>query len=133
MKEAKKILTATRMVMTDTRRPLRGDLIKETISRTTTPKAGHILETGASSMKIFKDAGWKPKEGYQLRYIYFLDPTARDLLTVPILPFSEIERRGAAMYKGEKIKRAKQAIASFPDDSGGAAPTGTLQNEGIGP
>ena len=77
-------------------------------------------------MRLFKDAGWKPKEGFQLRYIYFLDPTAKDRLTVPILPFSEIERRGAGMYKG--IKRDKQAIGSYPEHSGGAAPTVTLQN-----
>ena len=37
--------------------------------------------------------------GFQLRYIYFLDPAARDCLTVPIVPFGEIERRGAGMYR----------------------------------
>ena len=79
-------------------------------------------------MRLFKDAGWKPKEGFQLRYIYFLDPTARDRLTVPILPFSEIERRGAGMYKG--IKRPKQAIVSDQENSGSATLTRTLQNEG---
>ena len=52
--------------------------------------------------------GAVPIPGFQLRYIYFLDPTAKDRLTVPILPFSEIERRGAGMYKG--IKRPKQAM-----------------------
>jgi hypothetical protein len=51
--------------------------------------------------------------GAMLRYIYFLDPTAKERLTVPILPFSEIERRGAGMYKG--IKRPKQAMESDQD------------------
>lgn len=32
--------------------------------------------------------------GFQLRYIFFLDPAYKDRLTVSILPFSEIERRG---------------------------------------
>jgi len=41
--------------------------------------------------------------GFQLRYIYFLDPTYRERLTVPELPFSEIGRMGARMYKGQKI------------------------------
>lgn len=100
--------TITRMVATDTRRPERGRLLDEIQNRTSLTKGGHILDTGASSMKVFKEAGWKPKEGFQLRYIYFLDPTAKDRLTVPILPFSEIERRGAGMYKG--IKRPKQAM-----------------------
>lgn len=77
-------------------------------SRISMTKGGHILESGASSMRLFKEAGWKPKAGFQLRYIYFLDPTAKDRLTVPILPFSEIENRGAAMYKGKPIERAKK-------------------------
>lgn len=39
--------------------------------------------------------------GFQLRYLYFLDPSARERLTVPVLPFSEIDRMGAGMYLGE--------------------------------
>lgn len=39
--------------------------------------------------------------GFQLRYIYFLNPDAKNRLTVPILPFSEIKRRGASMYLGK--------------------------------
>lgn len=71
------------------------------ISRTTSTKGGHILGSCASSMKQYRDAGWKPKSGFQLRYLYFLDTSARERLTVPILPFSEIDRRGAGMYKGK--------------------------------
>ena len=40
--------------------------------------------------------------GHQLRYIYFLDPTCRQRLTVPVLPFSTIDERGARMYKGQR-------------------------------
>ena len=106
---------------------VKADAQKEALKTLTAlTKGGHILETGGSSMRLFKDAGWKPKEGFQLRYIYFLDPTAKDRLTVPILPFSEIEKRGAGMYKG--IKRDKQAIGGDHPHSGGAAPTVTLQN-----
>jgi hypothetical protein len=115
----------SRTSLTDGRSKQQQQQAKNVLSRTTT-KGNHILETGASSMKIYKEAGWKPKEGFQLRYIYFLDPTAKDRLTVPILPFSEIERRGAGMYKG--IKRDKQAIGGDHPHSGGAAPTVTLQN-----
>ncbi|MBO0757003.1 MAG: hypothetical protein J2P54_14170, partial [Bradyrhizobiaceae bacterium] len=50
--------------------------------------------------------------GFQLRYIYFLDPSARERLTVPILPFSTIDEIGAGMYRGEK--RDKQAMAGNP-------------------
>lgn len=41
--------------------------------------------------------------GYQLRYIYFIDPSWRDRLTVPEIPFSKIEEMGARMYRGEKL------------------------------
>lgn len=100
---------------------------KSVVSRTTTTKGKHIIEDGASSMKRYVDAGWKPKAGFQLRYIYFLDPSARQRLTVPILPFSEIDRRGAGMYRGKP--RVRSADSGTPDDQsggGGANPTRTL-------
>lgn len=102
---------------------------KEIISRTTT-KGNHILETGASSMKVYKAAGWKPKKGFQLRYIYFLDSSARDRLTVPIIPFSEIEKRGAAMYRGKPISRAgsdTKDTSEYHSEEGGSTPTPALQ------
>lgn len=77
------------------------------LSRVTATKAKNILDTGAASMRSFADAGFRPMPGFQLRYIYFLDPTARERLTVPILPFDEIERRGAGMYRG--VRRADEA------------------------
>lgn len=43
--------------------------------------------------------------GYQLRYIYFIDQSYKDKLTVPIIPFSKIDEIGAGMYKGENVKR----------------------------
>lgn len=47
-------------------------------------------------------------EGYQLRYIYFIDPKYRKKLTVPEIPFSKIDEMGAGMYKGEKITQAER-------------------------
>lgn len=81
-------------------------------------------------MKQFIAAGFKPIDGYQLRYVYFLDPTARERLTVPILPFSEIERRGAGMYKGHKVSRAASIdsdASAIHAEEGGASPTAALQ------
>ena len=108
----------------------------KTISRTTTTKGNHILETGASSMKVYKEAGWKPKPGFQLRYIYFIDPTARDRLTVPILPFSEIDKRGAGMYKGKPRQQCAGSIASDAPANhageGGSTPTSALHSDGGG-
>lgn len=44
----------------------------------------------------------KVLEGFQLRYIYFLDPAYKAKLTVPVLPYSEIQKAGAGMYRGAK-------------------------------
>jgi hypothetical protein len=71
--------------------------------------------------------GGTPLNGYQLRYVYFIDPTARERLTVPIIPFSEIERRGAGMYRG--IPRAASIVADAPAVQAGeqgAAPMAAL-------
>jgi hypothetical protein len=102
---------------------------KSIISRTTHTKAGHILETGASSMRIYKEAGWKPKAGFQLRYICFLDPLSRLNLTVPIIPFSEIEKRGARMYLGKPRGESADSGTPVPTGRGGANPTSPLKSK----
>ena len=61
----------------------------------------HLLETGAA----------KPIEGFQLKYIYFIDKSKINDLTVPVLPFSKIDELGAGMYKGEKISLADRKQA----------------------
>lgn len=73
------------------------------LSRVTATKANNILETGAASMRPFIEAGFKPLHGFQLRYIYFIDPAYRQRLTVPELPYSAIADAGARMYKGERL------------------------------
>jgi len=77
--------------------------------------AANAINGGAASMKGYAAAGFKPLNGYQLRYIYFLNPAARERLTVPVLPFSKIDELGAGMYKGQRIdltsRRPKQAMA----------------------
>ena len=99
-------------------------------SRTTLTKGKHVMENGAASMKQFVEAGWKPLPGFQLRYIYFLNPAARSRLTVPVLPFSEIQRRGAGMYLG-KPKRADSMgghASGFQPEEGGSTPTSALHS-----
>ena len=54
--------------------------------------------------------------GFSLRYIYFIDKTAKDRLTVPILPFSKIDEMNAGMYKGEKITREERHNKSTPNN-----------------
>ena len=96
---------------------------------TSVTKGKSILSNGASSMKPFKDAGYKPKIGFQLRYIYFLDPAYRTKLTVPEIPFSEIEKRGASMYKGKRLGSVDSCTLSDQDESGGANPTPRLSKK----
>lgn len=54
--------------------------------------SGYLLRTGLAY----------PVPGYQLRYVYFIDPTYRNKLTVPELPYSTIAEEGAGMYRGKK-------------------------------
>jgi hypothetical protein len=82
--------------------------------------------TGGSSMKPFRNAGWAPMPGFQLRYIYFLDPTWRARLTVPEIPYSEIKARGAGMYRGKRAGESSSPGGSPPGE-GGAIPTPPLQ------
>lgn len=102
----------------------------ERVSRVTYSKAQHIRKNSgkASKKQILKDLGAFPLEGFQLRYIYFIDPAYRELLTVPELPFFEIERMGAKMYKGQKIGGAGE-MDSAPGtnpETGGSSPTAPL-------
>lgn len=95
------------------------------LSNMTLSKGSHILRTGAARRS---DGIALP--GFQLRYIYFLDPTARERLVVPALPFSEIARRGAGMYRGKP--RAGSAGSGTPPiqgGRGGATPTSALLSQ----
>lgn len=61
-----------------------------------------VTHGGTSADTLFRLMGGEPAAGYQLRYVYFVDKTWRDRLTVPELPYSAIAESGAGMYKGEK-------------------------------
>lgn len=100
------------------------------ICRVSATKGGNILGTGGSSMASFVAAGFKPIPGFQLRYVYFLNPEARARLTVPELPFSKIAEMGAGMYRGEKRATSKDNVASgFQSEEGGVNPTVALQQK----
>ena len=115
--------------------PKSGALVKQEvnrrISRTTMTKGAHIKQNGAASMKHLREAGARPLDGFQLRYVYFLNPTARERLTVPVIPFARIDEMGAGMYKGARItvsERAKNLDAEHPSAQGGEVPTRTLHH-----
>lgn len=65
-----------------------------------------IKDTGSASINIFLRAGCKNVNGFQNRYIYLIDKSCE--ITVPIIPFSEIDKKGAGMYKGQKISLSER-------------------------
>lgn len=69
------------------------------------------ISGGAASINAYcKYTGAKKLKGFQLRYIYFIDKSYREKLTVPVLPFSLIDEMGAGMYKGENITRVERSV-----------------------
>jgi hypothetical protein len=60
------------------------------------------LNSKQGGLKKAKDLGAKALEGYQIKYIYFLNKEAMSRLKNPILPFSCLKDNGIDMYKGKK-------------------------------
>jgi hypothetical protein len=58
--------------------------------------------------------------GYQLRYLYFMRPDVRERLTVPVVPFSEIDKVGAGMYLGKKRVRSSETSGDHPEERQGS-------------
>lgn len=80
--------------------------------------------------KEYEHSKWKKLDGFQLRYIYFLDPSYRARLTVPELPYSTIEAMGAKMYKGQRPNLGERGetdnALQSNEETGGASPTRSL-------
>ena len=76
-----------------------------------TIKSSKTLMNKYGNWKKFLDTehkGWRKITGFQLRYIYLIDKSCK--ITVPLIPFSEIQKRGAGMYKG--IKTSDSSITA---------------------
>lgn len=78
----------------------------------------HLIDTGEAT----------PLEGYQLRYVYFLNPDARKRLTVPEIPYSEIDRMNARMYLGQRRESVDSDTPDIRSGEGGASPTSRLHD-----
>lgn len=73
---------------------------------------------------------YKPLDGFMLRYIYFLDKSKEKDLTVPILPYSAIDKYGARMYKGVKYASlVQEKNNNVPVVDGGVIPTNSLHTK----
>lgn len=102
------------------------------VARKTLDNPNHMGADGRFGSAHAREAGAVALPGYQLRYIYFLDPSARERLTVPILPFSEIDRRGAGMYKGKpRVRSEDSGTSGDQPEGGGANPTRTLHTNEV--
>ncbi len=64
-------------------------------------KSWCIQDKELAEINSRKNTSIKRIKGKQLKYLYLIDKSCK--ITVPILPFSEIDKQGAGMYKGEKI------------------------------
>ena len=97
------------------------------VAKKTLDNPNNMGSDGRFGSAIARENGATLLPGFQLRYIYFLDPTARDRLTVPVIPFSEIEKRGAGMYRGKPRAGSIASDASaIHAEQGGATPTSAL-------
>jgi hypothetical protein len=90
-------------------------------------KARYNKTGSETSTSFLKRVGAECLGGYQLKYIYFLNPAARERLTVPIMPFSEIAKAGATMYRGQRPGSIVSDVSDFRSEEGGATPTSGLQ------
>ncbi len=101
----------------------------ERIARKTLDNPNNMAPNGKFGSSLAIKNGAEALPGFQLRYIYFLNPAARDRLAVPVLPFSKIAEMNAGMYRGEKVTRGKEQDAGHPPALGGATPTPTLHDD----
>jgi hypothetical protein len=81
---------------------------------------------GKFGSAIAREAGALPLPGFQLRYLYFLNPAARERLTCAVLPFSAIDAAGARMYRGQRARSIDSDATGDQPVEGGATPTRAL-------
>ena len=67
---------------------------------------GDIVAKRGDSKYNFKGAS--ALKGFQNRYIYLIDKSCK--INTEVLPFSEIDKQGAGMYKGEKITLQERRV-----------------------
>lgn len=80
---------------------------------------------------FIKRIGATPLLGFQLRYIKFLNPSARERLTVSEIPFEEIKKLGASMYLGKRAASIDNDALPDQGREGGVNPTAALQTKTV--
>jgi hypothetical protein len=100
-------------------------------SQKNTVKSKYCKTGTETSTSFLKRIGAECLGGYQLKYIYFLNPQAKNRLTVPILDYSEIANQGATMYRGKRPDSVITNTSSFHDETGGVNPTSGLHTRPV--
>lgn len=86
----------------------------------------HVIQAHHKMIKDFRK--WKPVDGYQLRYLYLYNKKDVKEITVPLIPFSELDKMGIRMYKGKSLRIEPDSKApNIQLGESGAEPTNALQ------
>jgi hypothetical protein len=96
------------------------------VAKKTLDNPNHTTATGQFGSSLAKANGAVPLHGFQLRYLYFLNPAARERLTCAVLPFSAIDAAGARMYRGQRARSIDSDAPGDQPGEGGATPTRAL-------
>lgn len=83
----------------------------------------HIIQAHHLKIASQEFRSWEPIEGYQLKYIFFVDKSKLKDLTVPIIPFSKIKEIGASMYRGKSPAGEVVSRPAIQSGVGGSIPT----------
>lgn len=102
--------------------------IKRNTSLLRLPNGRVVVDKTLNNDPVQNSSWWRkrgavPLPGFQLRYILPLRPGVRERLTVPILPYSAIERAGAGMYRGQKMRESSGEEPGVQPGTGGSTPT----------
>lgn len=104
--------------------------IKKNTGLRRNPKTGEVIQNMVAFHKgIEKEFRTWPKiDGFQLRYVYFVKPEARQRLTTEEIPYSAIEKMGATMYRGKRPESIVSDASDFRSEEGSANLTSGLQD-----
>lgn len=98
-------------------------------SKKNSVKAKYGKNGSETSTSFLKQIGAECLAGFQIKYIYFLNPAAKERLTVPILPFSELAKQKAKMYRGQRLEGVDSDTSDFQSEENGASPISRLHHD----
>lgn len=106
--------------------------IRKSESLRRNPHNGEVMHTMQAYHLMMKDEfkTWEALDGFQLRYVYFIDKEWESRLTCPVLSFDEIAKAGASMYLGTRGESVDSDTPEILSGEGSASLTSLLQTSG---